>query len=483
MDTFSQQVPSLRRLSDGAVADIHFATLEILERTGLRLYDGEAVALLKKAGALVSEGNLVRLPSHLVEWAIRTAPKRIPMFDRNGRQAMVLQGNNAYFGPGSDCPFILDHRTGARRQPNLSDVVNGMRLCDYLPNIDFVMSMFIPSDVPVPISDRYQMEAMLLNTTKPIVYVTHDVEGCKDAVEMAEVIAGGSDALRANPLACCYINITAPLRHNQEAIQKLMFLAQKGLPSIYCGSNTTRGVVTPATAAAAVALGNAGALAGLVLAQLVREGAPVVVMRTGGGGLDMRTMVSSYASPETQGYRGDISHYYGLPIFGMAGCSDSKLPDEQALAEASLTLLVDALMGANLIHDVGYIEYGLTSSLEMLAMCDDVIGWIRRFMEPQPVNRETLALDVIHEAGPDGEYLDTDHTLRHFREEWYPSLMNRAIYDNWLQAGAKSYRAVARDKVEQVLETHRCPELDSDTRQRIRAVLDRAAARAGARLN
>ena len=215
MDTFSQQVPFLRRLSDDAVADIHFATLEILERTGLRLYDEEAVALLKKAGAHVSEGNLVRIPSHLVEWAIRTAPKRIPMFDRNGHQAMALQGNNAYYGPGSDCPFILDHRSGARRQPDLSDIVDGMRLSDYLPNIDFVMSMFIPSDVPVPVSDRYQMEAMLLNTTKPIVYVTHALDGCKDAVEMAEVVAGGAEALRASPIACCYINITAPLRHNQ----------------------------------------------------------------------------------------------------------------------------------------------------------------------------------------------------------------------------------------------------------------------------
>lgn len=483
MATSSQQVPLLHRLSDGAVADIHFATLEILERTGLRLYDEEAVTLLKKAGAHVSEGNLVRIPARLVEWAIQIAPKRIPLYDRNGRQVMALQGNNSYYGTGSDCPHILDHRTGARREATLADVVDGMRVCDYLPNIDFVMSMFIPSDVPVPVSDRYQMEAMLLNTTKPIVYVTHDLDGCRDAVEMAEVVAGGPDALRANPTACCYINITAPLRHNGEAIQKLMFLAKKGLPSIYVGSNTTRGVITPVTAAAAVALGNAGALAGLVLAQLVREGAPVVVMRTGGGGLDMSTMVSSYASPETQGYRGDVCHYYGLPIFGMAGCSDSKLPDEQALAEASLTLLVDSLMGANLIHDVGYIEYGLTNSLEMLTMCDDVIGWIRRFMEPQPVNRETLALDLIHEAGPDGEYLDKDHTYRHFREEWYPRLMNRDNRSNWEMAGGKSYREVAREKVEQVLETHRAPELDVDVQRGIRAVLERAANSAGVRLS
>lgn len=479
MATWSQQVPFLRRLSDGEVADIHFAILEIMERTGLRLFDEEAVSILKKAGAHVSEGNLVRIPAHLVEWAIRTAPKRIPLFDRDGRQAMALQGHNSYYGTGSDCPYILDHRTGIRREAVLADVVDGMKVCDYLPNIDFVMSMFVPSDVPVPISDRYQMEAMLLNTTRPIVYVTHDLQGCQDAVEMAEVVAGGVDDLRAKPTACCYINFTAPLRHNEEALQKLMFLAKRGLPSIYGCSNTTRGVITPVTMAATLALSNAGSLAGLVIAQLTREGAPVVAMRTGGGGLDMRTMVSLYASPETQGYRGDISHYYGLPIFGMAGCSDSKLPDEQALAEASLTLLLDALMGAHLIHDVGYLESGLTNSLEMLTMCNDVIGWIRRFMQPQPVNRETLALDLIHEAGPDGEYLDKEHTLRHFREEWYPMLMNRDHHGNWALGGGKSYREVARDEIARILESHRAPELDEGIRRRIHSVLERAAEQAG----
>lgn len=466
-----------RRLSDAQLQQIHWASLEIMERTGMRIYDERAISLLKKAGASVSDGNRVRIPEQLVEWAIRTVPKRITMYDRQGHKAMALQGYNSYYGPGSDCPNIIDHRTGMRRQAALSDIVDGMRVCDYLPNIDFVMSMFIPFDVPVPVSDRYQMEAMLLHTTKPIVFVTHDLEGCQDAVEMAEIVAGGAEALQATPFVCCFINCDAPLRHNREAVQKAMFMAEKGLPSVYASSITTRGVLTPVTMAGALALSNAGQLCGLVLAQLVREGAPMIWCRTGGGGLDMRTLVPLYASPETRGFRGDLAHYYGVPTFGMSGCSDAKLPDEQAIAEASLTLLIDTLEGANLIHDVGYLESGLTGSLEELVMCDEVIGWIKRFMAPAEVNEETLALDLIHTVGPDGQYLDTEHTFRHYREEWYPKLMDRHNYADWMAAGGTSFRQRAKEKVEHILAKHRAPELDEQSKRRIRSIVERAQAR------
>ena len=475
----SGDAPAFSRLTDRQVHDIHFASLEILERIGLRMHDERALATMKAAGAAISDGNLVRIPSHLIDWAIRTAPKRIVLCDREGRGALNLQGSNSYFGAGSDCPHILDHRDGTRRQGRLSDVVDGMRICDALPNVDFVMSMFIPFDVPVPVSDRFQMEAMLTHTAKPVVFVTHDLAGCQDAVEMAEIVAGGPEALRANPHVCCFINFDAPLRHNREALQKVMFMAERGLPSIYSGSLTTRGVLTPSPMAGHVALVNAAQLAGLLLAQLTREGAPVIACRTAGGGFDMRTLAPLYASPEARGYRGDLAHYYGLPSFGMAGCSDSKLPDEQALAEAALTILIDSLEGANLIHDVGYLESGLTGSLEMLTMCDEVIGWTRRFMTPAAVNADTLALDLMHEVGPDGQYLDTAHTLRHCRQEWYPTLMDRRSHRDWLAAGGKTYRERARDRVGEMLAGEPSAVLDAPTRAGIRAVVERAACRSG----
>jgi len=472
-----------RRLSDAQLRQIHQASLEILERVGVSVADAEAIARLKKGGARVSDGNIVKFPPHLVEWAIRTAPKQFAMFDRFGKRAMNVGGFNSYYGTGSDCPYIIDHRTGQRREGKLSDVIEGMWVCEGLTNIDFVMSMFIPFDVPVPVSDRYQMEAMLLNTRKPILFVTHDIEGAKDAVAMAEVIAGGADALRENPQVCCFVNINTALEHNTEAVQKIMYMAEKGLPCTCSAPISTRGITTPVTMAATLALNNAGQLAGLVLAQLTREGAPQVPCRTGGGGLDMHTMVALYASPEMQGFRGDLAHFYGLPTLGMAGCSDSKVPDEQALAEASLTLIVDALVGSNLIHDVGYLESGRTGSLEMLTMCDDVIGWVRRFVDqPAIVDDETLALNVIEKAGPMGGYIESEHTLRHCREDWYPKVMDRRNISQWQERGGKTYREMARERVEQILQTQKALDLGKDAQKQVHAILERAAQRAGVAL-
>jgi trimethylamine--corrinoid protein Co-methyltransferase len=429
----------------------------------MRFYDEEALSLLRKAGMTVSDGNLVRIPARLMEWGVRVAPKRILMWDRNGKPSMALEGRKSYFGTGSDCLYVVDHRTGQRRLALLSDVEEGIRVCDAVSNVDFVMSMFLPSDRHPSIYDRYQMEAMLTNTAKPVVFTPPDLAGCRDTVEMAEVVAGGEEALRLNPFICAYINFSSYTRHNQEALQRLLYMAGKGLPLIYVSSIALRGVMTPVTVAGCLALSNAGQLAGLLLAQLKREGTPVFAFRTGGGGFDMRTMTALYSSPDARGMRGDLAHYYGMPTFGTSGCSDSKLPDEQASMELAFTLLTDTLEGSNLVHDLGYLESGRTGSLEMLVMCDEAVGWIKRFREPVAVNDETLALGTIFEA--DGDFIATQHTVRHYREDWKPSISDRER---------------ARDRVNGILAVHRPPELATDVRKRLAEITRRAERQIGA---
>jgi len=413
------------RLSEEKCQKIHEASLEILERIGVRLFLDEAVQLMRKAGAQVEDGNLVRVPHKLVDRALKTVPKRVVLYDRHGTPAMPLEEYNCFFGPGSDCLNLIDHRSGQRRKPLVQDVREGVILCDALSNIDYVMSMLLPSDVDGTLADRYQMEAMLSYTTKPIIYVTYEMGGCRDAVKMAESVTGGEETLR-EPIAACYINAVSGLRHNKEALEKLLFLAEKNLPSLYIPASTA-GITSPVTPAGSVALDYAGVLVGLVLSQLVREGAPVVVSgMPPGGTLDMRTLVTSYCEPErtiTQA----LAHFYNLPMFALGGVSEAKITDQQAAAEAALTLVVEALAGSNIIHDLGYLESGLTFSFIQLVLCDEIVSWIKAYMREFEVNEETLALDVIAEVGPDGEFLKTDHTLRHYRDRWYPTLFERSL--------------------------------------------------------
>ncbi|MBC7241025.1 MAG: trimethylamine methyltransferase family protein [Anaerolineae bacterium] len=465
--------PQFRKLSNDQLAQIHNASLEILDRTGVCLYEEEALNLLKKAGVKVEDGNRVRIPPGLVEWALSIAPKRVVLCDRNGRRVMPLERNNVFFGPGSDCPNILDHRTGERRRGTLRDIEEGIRLCDALPNIDFLMSICIASDIDQQVADRYQMRAMLMNSTKPILFVTTEFEGTVDAIRMAEAVAGGEEELRRNPICALYINVTSPLRHNTEALQKLLFMAGKGLPTTYTPV-VLRGISGPVTPAGALALANAGELAGLVIAQLKREGAPIILSGGTNDMLDMRTLGDVYAAPENRVMFVEMAHYYGLPVFGLGGASDSKLPDEQAAAEAAFSLILEALAGTHLVHDVGYLESGMTNSFEQIVICDELINYVKRFMQGLVVNEETLALDVIDQVGPHGDFLGTEHTARHYKEDWYPRLLDRNDFDTWKAAGGKTLRQRARERVEEILSSHRPEPLPKDVQAKIDAIVEGA---------
>jgi trimethylamine--corrinoid protein Co-methyltransferase len=452
---------------------MHEASVEILESIGVRLDLEEAVDMLKKAGASVMDGSVVRVPSHLVEKALTTAPKQVILYDRQGNQAMPIGGYRCFYGPGSDCLNIIDHRTGKRRNPVLKDLEEGVRLCDSLENIDFVMSMVLPTDTDKTLADRYQMEAMLTFTTKPLIFVTYEMSGCQDAVQMAEAVAGGLDALRKKPMIACYINAISGVHHNKEALQKLLFLASKNLPALYIPASTAA-ITSPVTPAGSVAMDYAGVLVGLVLSQLKNEGAPVIVTgMPAGGTFDMRTMVTSYCEPErtiTQA----MSHFYDLPMFSIAGASESKVVDQQAAAEAALSLVVETLAGGNIIHDLGYLESGLTFSLVQLAICDEIVSWLKGFIKKFEVNDETLALEVMSEVGPDGQFLATDHTLKHYKERWYPSLFERDNYQSWLEKGGKSLAERAADKVENLLAAHKVEPLSDKIKGELRRIVREA---------
>ena len=459
-------------LTEDKCRRIHEASLEILERIGARLFLDQAVDLLKKAGADISDGNLVRIKPDLVEKALETVPKRIILHDRMGNPVMPLEGERCFYGPGSDCLNIIDFRTGERRKPVLKDLKEGVALCDALPNIDFVMSMILPTDVPGAVADRYQMEAMLTHSTKPIIFVSYESEGCVNAVEMAEAVAGSAESLQEKPSIACYINAVSGLQHNKEALQKLIFLAGKNLLSLYIPCSTAA-LSSPVTPAGAVALDYAGVLLGLVISQLVREGAPVIVPGLPQGTFDMRTLVTSYCEPERILPQA-MAHFYGLPMFAIGGASESKVEDQQAAAEAAMSLVVETLAGSDIIHDLGYLESGLTFSFLQLALCDEIVSWIKAYTKEIEVNEETLALDVIAKIGPDGEFLDTDHTLNHYKERWYPRLFERATYQAWSDKGGKSFSQRAKEKIDELIAGHKPVGLPPDAKKRIEAIISRA---------
>jgi trimethylamine--corrinoid protein Co-methyltransferase len=269
-----------------------------------------------------------------------------------------------------------------------------------------------------------------------------------------------------------YINVVSGVQHNKEALQKLLYLSGKGLPALYIPASTG-GVTSPVTPAGAVALDNAGVLLGLVLSQLKREGAPYIMPGMQPSPLDMRTAVAPYCDPQ-RGIFQAMARLYDLPAFGWGGVSDAKVVDGQAAAEAALTLLAESLVGGNIIHDLGYLESGLTFSLAQLVICEEMIGWIAAFLNGVAVSDETLALDVIAQVGPEGQYLSTEHTRRHFREMWVPELFERDDHKTWRQKGGKTLGERAAERVQQILEEHRPEPLPDDVRTQLRRIVARS---------
>lgn len=470
-----------QRLSDSQLETLHHATLEILERTGIRILDDRAIEIFKKGDCDVEDGNRVHIPSWRVEWALNLTPKHMILYDQNGEPAIRLWGKRTYFGPGSDLLQIIDHRDDVCREAVQQDINEFMLLLDALPNYDFVMSGFIPKDVPVEKVEVLQMLAMLEYTNKPVIFVTTNMENTILDVEMAEAAAGGADELRKRPFAACYINITHPLKHNKDSLQKLIYLSEKRIPFVYRPSIVTRGLTGPVTQAGFLVCNNASTLAGVVLAQLTREGAPFIRCCCPGGTFDMKTMVGLHTGAEIRGFNEELSQYYKMPSFGLGGSTASKVVDQQAALEAAFNLITCVQAGGGLLHDVGYMGSSTMGSFVQTVICDEMISWVAHYMKGLDISDEQLALDVIHELGSRplddpsfGKFIETEHTLHHFREDYYPELFDQRHYDAWVAAGSTTLKDRAKAKIEKILAEHQPPPIDSAVRKKLQEVVDRA---------
>jgi len=460
-NSIEQATPQLRWVSESQIEEIHLATLEVLERTGIKVDHPEALQLLKDAGCLVKE-HRVRIPNWLVDECIRLAPSKIVIANRKGRRVMPLEKNRTYFGAGSDLPFTIDLETGERRRSTKKDVELSCRVMDYLPNYDFVMSNAIASDRSPKVSDLHQLEAMVSNTVKPIIVTAHDEINMRAQLEMAVLVAGGKEALRANPFLLLYSEPISPLVHTNDGIAKMFACFEYGVPVVYT-PGILSGATTPVTKAGTIVLMNAEALAGVVMAQLKQKGAPIII---GGGAtpMDMRTTATLYGSPETMmnyAIMTQLSHFYGIPNFTEAGCVNAPVPDAQAGMEAGTGILMAQLMGANLVHDVGYLEGGKTGSLTFLTMCNDFMDAARYMGRGTRIDEETLAVDVIDEVGPGGNYVTHVHTYEHFREEiWNPKQFNRSFWEIWEEQGSKTVEDKAAELAQEIVATHTPEVLD-----------------------
>jgi trimethylamine--corrinoid protein Co-methyltransferase len=475
--------PKFQVLSEAEIEAIYYAALRVLYETGVRVYDKEGVEVAYSGGAIVEDttedSSLVKMPPWMVDKARATLPRKVVVVGPDRKYRMELYKNQIYFGAGSDTPFTIDPYTGKRRRATYQDVKNFARLAEALPNIDFHMSLGIVQDTAVGTYDRWQYLAMLEGTNKPINITAVDLDGVRDQLEMAYIRLGGEEEWKKGPCFSLYIEPVSPLSHSQEVVQKLLFAADHDIPFVYTPCPLA-GATAPTTLAGTAVQALTESLFGIVLSQLRKPGASLII-----GGLmsnmDMLTTVYSYGSPEmallSAAYT-DITKWLEVPEYETAGCSDVKAFDEQAAMEATINIATAALIGGNMIHDVGYIEQGLTSSMELMVASDEIIDMVKRILRGIPVTDDTMALDVMDTVGPSGHYLEHDHTYNRFKTEiWRPKLLDRQNWENWTATGSKRYGERVHERVIELLETETEPLFDEAMYKELRRVCELADAR------
>jgi trimethylamine--corrinoid protein Co-methyltransferase len=255
------------------------------------------------------------------------------------------------------------------------------------------------------------------------------------------LLTGSEKQFKQAPNLAILVDPISPLLLSNDVVDKILFCARKGIPQI-CFSAPQSGSTAPATLAGTIVEASAESLAGIVLAQATNHGAPVIY-----GGfptvMDMRTTIFSYGAPEMSlmsAAMASLSHYYRLPCFGTAGCSDSKLPDSQAAAEATYSCFSSSLSGSNMIHDSGLLDHGSMVSPAFMVLVSEILEMIKHYMRGIPINDDTLALEIIHKVGPGGHFIAEKHTVDHHREVWYSNLFDRSLYDTWLERGGRRFQ-------------------------------------------
>lgn len=447
--------PHFAMLSPSQMEDIHFASLEVLEHTGVRVDHPRVRKLLRERGAHVCQRTgIVKIPPVLVEWALKVAPSKVTIYDRLGRIKLRLEGHRVHFGAVADIFYVIDPQTGTHVKCTREYVTPILKVADASENIDFVNPAGCIQGVPPELANRLSLKDALMSTTKPLIWEPRSVRELEQAIALCEMIVGGRDRLVEQPFLLVYCEPISPLVHIWEALEILFLAGKHRIPVIYTPMSIG-GSTAPVTLAGNLTICNAEVLSGIVITQLIQEGLPCIY---GGipGPMDMRTAMFPYGSPESAllcAALTEMAHYYHLPMFGTAGVTEAVEVNCQAASEITLNCMLSLLSGANLVHNVGLIAGGKGVSMEIMILTNEIIAMLRRSLQTIDTGGDFLALDVIDSVGPGGNFLTQDHTLKYYRRIWSPEVFQRIDIERWLASPQGLSERVAQ-KLQEILTGH-----------------------------
>lgn len=454
-------------LTQDKIAQLHEASMVLLEEVGMRVGGERGIQLLLDAGCHADENNMVKIPRSMVDSALKTVPKTLNLYNRDGELTMTIdRSNQVFFGTHADQLEYVDPDTGKTRDFLKKDTRTMCTLADALDNIDFILSVGMSKDVRPDIQTQITFIETVKHFTKTINFSTNDIASLQEVIDIAAMVAGGLDKLQEKPFIFNYCEPIPPMTHPEESTEKLIISAQNRIPVVYM-PYCMMGGTAPMSFGATLAQCNAEALAGLVIHQLASPGAPFIYGAMPSI-MDMQSTIGSYGAVEFHlliAAASEMVDAYGLPFFGTAGCTDAKFLDEQAASEATMEIFSTLLSKANLIHDVGVSDHCNSVNPSLVVLCNEIIENLKHYTRGVELESNQIITELIESAGPGGAYLTAPHTMQNFKTIFYPEIFSRKMKNPDQSEVAAKIKA----KFDGILATHKVPALSDDILEQLNA--------------
>jgi trimethylamine---corrinoid protein Co-methyltransferase len=462
----TQSLIDFKILSQRDIFRIYEAALEIMEDTGVKFPSKKALKILADHGCEVDyESKIAKIPNNLVEETLKTAPKEFLLAARDPSADIWLDRNTSYLSTDGGGIDVYDINTGERRRSRKQDIIDACKVADYLPEISYIWGPPVTAlDVPEIIRPLHELEASMLGSSKHIQPETVVSEKMANyALEMASMVVGGKKELAERPIFSFMQCALDPLGHDSGSLEASMVAAEWGIPTGFMPMPMSC-ATAPTTVAGNLVVTVIDMLSPLVLMQLVNPGTPTF-FAAAPTAIDLRTGAYTGGGPEDHLLAAgisEISNFLNIPMFMGAYATGAKEPDWQSAMDNTLAGLMPVLTKAAVMNGAGTLNGSKTFSLQQLIMDTEIYRVIKKVTEGIEVNEETLAVNIIKEVGPSGDYLTHEHTLKHMYDIYQTRLLDRSTYETWLKNGKKGAYEKATEMAKDILATHEVKPIDSD---------------------
>jgi trimethylamine--corrinoid protein Co-methyltransferase len=455
-------LPVYNLVDEDAIEVVHQTSLRILSEIGIAFYDDEALAILRQHGAEVDEASVVRFDPDLVKEYIAKAPSQFTQLARNPANKVVIGGQHMCFAPVYGPPYVVDLDRG-RRESTLADFQNFVRLAYMSPALHHSGGTIVePTDEPVATRHLDMLFSHIKYSDKPFMGSVTSAENAADSVSMAEILFG-AEQIDEQPALLSLINISSPRRLDDRMLGALKVYAKANQATIITPF-VLSGAMAPVSIAGTVAQLNAEALAGIVFAQMVRAGAPVVYgsFQTT---IDLQSGAPVFGAPESQlslYLSAQLARRYGLPFRSGGMFASAKIADIQAGYESIMAMLPAVMARVNFVlHAAGWLENGLAAGYEKFVLDCELLGMFHKYLQGVDLSEEAFALDSIRAVEPGGHHLGTEYTMSHFRTAFYRAeLFDYNSAEQWAIDGSKDGAQRANEKYKRLLQEYEEPPLD-----------------------